>query len=208
MVGKEKDKSEKMRIYTECELRKMSDAELLLLCAEKNQNAFEIIVEKYEKFVYSAVWTELKNSDDAFDASQEVFIRLWNAAGGFRCESTLKTWLYRMCKNCAYDYMRKHYKNKTLSLSRMDSENDNEISEDIPLDVYTDEQVIKKETERAVRRAIAALPEEQRDVIVLRELEGLSYTEIAEVLGINEGTVKSRISRGREALKKNLEKYK
>lgn len=208
MFGKGKDKSEDTRSYTDSELREMSDAELLALCAEKNQKAFEIIVKKYEKFVYSAVWTELKNSDDAFDASQEVFIRLWNAAGGFRCESTLKTWLYRMCKNCAYDFMRKHYRHRALSLSRTDAENDGEISEDIPSEIYTDEQVIKKETARAVRCAIAALPEEQRDVIVLRELEGLSYTEIAEVLGINEGTVKSRISRGREALKKILEKYK
>ncbi len=208
LFERKKEKPQNEKVYTEKELRALTDSELLELCAEKNQDAFAIIVEKYEKFVYSAVWTELKNNDDAFDVSQEVFIRLWNAAGGFRCESTLKTWLYRMCKNCAYDFMRKYYKHKALSLSKNDGENEDGGIEDIPSEIYTDEEVIKKETARAVRKAIAGLPEEQRDVIVLRELEGLSYTEISEVLGINEGTVKSRISRGREALKKFLEKYK
>ncbi len=208
MFGNRKDKSVPSGEYTDAELRAMSDAELLQLCTEKNQNAFELIVEKYEKFVYCAVWTELKNNDDAFDVSQEVFIRLWNAAGGFRCESTLKTWLYRMCKNCAYDFMRKNYKHKVLSFTATEDDKENDASADIASDVYTDQEVIKKETARAVRAAIASLPEEQRDVIVLRELDGLSYMEISEVLGINEGTVKSRISRGRESLKKILEKYK
>ncbi len=194
--------------YSIEELRALSDAELLELCANKDENAFSVIVEKYEKFVYSAVWAELKNSDDAFDVSQEVFIRLYNAAGGFRCESTLKTWLFRMCKNCAYDYMRKFYKHKSISLSKIGNDGEDDGVEDIPSEITTDEQVIKKEKIRAVHRAINMLPDEQRDVIILRELEGLSYLEISKVLGIEEGTVKSRISRGREALKKFLEKYK
>ncbi len=194
--------------YSLSQLQAMSDTELLELCANKNENAFSTIVQRYEKFVYSAVFMELKNSDDAFDVSQEVFIRLYNAAGGFRCESTLKTWLFRMCKNCAYDYMRKFYKHKTISLSKTGDDGENDGIEDIASDITTDEQVLKKEKIRAVHRAINMLPDEQRDVIILRELEGMSYTEISEALGINEGTVKSRISRAREALKIFLENYK
>lgn len=186
----------------------LSDPELIVLCTEKDEEAFCELVKRYEKFVYSAVFAELKNPDDAFDVSQEVFIRLYNAAGGFRCESTLKTWLYRMCKNCAYDYMRKYYKNRPLSLMVRDAEDD--VSEDVDVvsDETPDNEVIRKERIKAVREAICNLPEEQRDVIVLRELEDLQYSEIATMLGISEGTVKSRISRGRKALKKVLENYK
>ena len=160
-----------------------------------------MLLSRYEKFVYSAVRYELKNDDDAFDVSQEVFIRLYNAAGGFRCESTLKTWLFRMCKNCAYDFMRKNYKHKFLSLT---SPEDGEGETEIPSYDTPDEDVLRKERIETVRRAIRSLSEEHRDVIVLREFEELSYGEIADLLGLSEGTVKSRINRAREALKKIL----
>ena len=189
------------------EYKAMDDPQLMELCAAKDEDAFSEIVGRYEKFVYSAVFAELKNTDDAFDVSQEVFIRLYNAAGGFRCESTLKTWLYRMCKNCAYDYMRKYYKNRPVSLTVRDSEEETADDIDIVSEETPEDEVIRKEKIQAVRKAILNLPEDQRDVIVLRELEGLQYLEIAEILGISEGTVKSRISRAREALKKYLENY-
>ncbi len=189
-------------------MQEMQDSELLLLCAEKNEEAFTALAERYEKFVYSTVYCELKDPEDAFDVSQEVFIRLWNAADGFRCESTLKTWLYRMCKNCAYDYMRKYYKRKTLSLSDPREGEERPLEETLPSPEYSDEQVIKKEKIEAVRRAVKELPEEFRDVIILREFEGLSYADIAEAMTISEGTVKSRISRARGILLKKLKNYK
>lgn len=187
---------------------KLSDSELMELCIRKDDNAFSELVVRYEKFVYSAVFAELKNTDDAFDVSQEVFIRLYNAAGGFRFESTLKTWLYRMCKNCSYDYMRKYYKHRALSLTVKGPQDETAEDIDIASECTPDEEVLRKEQIRAVREAVKRLPEEQRDVIVLREFEGLQYSEIADILGISEGTVKSRISRGREALKKFLENYR
>lgn len=204
MLGRKKQQVSKT-VIEKPDYKTMPDSELLEYVADKDEDAFSEIVLRYEKFVYSAVFSELKDEDDAFDASQEVFIRLWNAAGGFRCESTLKTWLYRMCKNCAYDYMRKFYKHKALSLTRIDEDGE-ETETDIQTesDESPEEIVLAKERQRVVRQAIASLPEEQRDVIVLRELEDMPYSEIAEVLGISEGTVKSRISRGREALKKEL----
>ena len=104
--------------------------------------------------------------------------------------------------------MRKHYKHRTLSLT-VNSGEDRETEDiDIVSDQTPDEEVIRKERIKAVREAVCKLPEEQRDVIVLREFENLQYSEIAVMLGISEGTVKSRISRGREALKKVLEIYK
>lgn len=205
MLFKKEQKSVQVKHYTHKELLEMTDNDLLLLSAEKNEDAFTVLTEKYEKFVYFAVWAELKNEDDSFDVSQEVFIRLYNAAGSFRCESTLKTWLYRMCKNCAYDFMRKYYKHKAVSLTQ--NADDEDKIEDIPSESNPEEEVLRSEKIKMVHKAINELPEEQREIIVLRELEGMSYTEISSVLGINEGTVKSRISRGREALRKILEKY-
>ena len=203
MFGRNK-KDTKKTVIEVYDYGSMSDPELVELCAQHNEEAYSEIVRRYEKFVYSAVFAELCHEQDTFDVSQEVFIRLWNAAGGFRCESTLKTWLYRMCKNCAYDYMRKHYKHKTVSLTRETEEDEESTVADIEVGESAEDEVLRRERIAAVRRAISELPPEQRDVIVLRELEGLSYTEIAETLGIGEGTVKSRISRGREALREAL----
>ena len=207
MFGRKKENNYAVK-HSPAELKSLDDAALMELVAEKDEDAFNEIVVRYEKFVYSAVFAELRDTDDAFDVSQEVFIRLYNAAGGFRCESTLKTWLYRMCKNCAYDYMRKFYKNRAVSLTVKDADEETTDDIDIVSEETPEEEILKKERIAAVRTAIGKLPEEQRDVIVLRELEGLSYTEIAQMLGINEGTVKSRISRGREALKKYLENFR
>ncbi len=186
----------------------LTDAELMELCAAKDEDAFSEIVGRYERFVYSTVFAELKNPDDAFDVSQEVFIRLYNAAGGFRCESTLKTWLYRMCKNCAYDYMRKYYKHRAVSLTYKDPEEETTEDADIVSDTTPEDELLRKEKIQAVRNAVLELPEEQRDVIVLREFHNMQYSEIAAMLGISEGTVKSRISRARENLKKILENFR
>ncbi len=188
--------------------KSLSDPELIALCAEKNEDAFSEIVGRYERFVYSTVFAELKNTDDAFDVSQEVFIRLYNAAGGFRCESTLKTWLYRMCKNCAYDYMRKYYKHRAVSLTYKDAEDETVEDTDIVSDTTPEDELLRKEKIQAVRNAVLELPEEQREVIVLREFQDMQYSEIAMMLGISEGTVKSRISRAREHLKKILENFR
>lgn len=208
MFGRKKENSEETVKRDKTDYRSLGDPELMELCAAKDEDAFSEIVGRYERFVYSAVFAELKNTDDAFDVSQEVFIRLYNAAGGFRCESTLKTWLYRMCKNCAYDYMRKYYKNRAVSLTVTDDGDENSGEIDIVSEETPEDEVLKKEKIHAVREAILKLPDEQKDVIVLREIEGLQYSEIAVMLGISEGTVKSRISRGREALKKFLENYR
>ncbi|MBE6704520.1 MAG: sigma-70 family RNA polymerase sigma factor [Ruminococcaceae bacterium] len=188
--------------------KRLADPQLMELCAAKDEDAFSEIVGRYERFVYSTVFAELKNTDDAFDVSQEVFIRLYNAAGGFRCESTLKTWLYRMCKNCAYDYMRKYYKHRAVSLTYKDAEEETTEDADIVSDTTPEDELLRKEKIQAVRNAVLELPEEQREVIVLREFQNMQYSEIAVMLGISEGTVKSRISRAREHLKKILENFR
>lgn len=188
--------------------KRLADPQLMELCAAKDEDAFSEIVGRYERFVYSTVFAELKNPDDAFDVSQEVFIRLYNAAGGFRCESTLKTWLYRMCKNCAYDYMRKYYKHRAVSLTYKDAEEETTEDADIVSDTTPEDELLRKEKIQAVRNAVLELPEEQREVIVLREFQNMQYSEIAVMLGISEGTVKSRISRAREHLKKILENFR
>ncbi len=201
LPGKEdrKPKKEKPMSY-----KALSDEELLSYIAEKDEKAFETVVERYDKFVFSSVRCELRSDEDAFDVSQEVFIRLYGAAGGFRCESTLKTWLYRMCKNCAVDFCRKNYRHGFLSLTKSGDDENGEGETDIPDTDTPEEELLRREKIRAVRKAVASLPEQQRSVIVLREFGDMAYADIAKTLGISEGTVKSRISRAREALKELL----
>lgn len=199
LSGKEdktKQKKEKPSSYKE-----LSDEELVPYIAEKDEKAFETVVERYEKFVFSSVRCELRSDEDAFDVSQEVFIRLYGAAGGFRCESTLKTWLYRMCKNCAVDFCRKNYKHGFLSLTKHGDDENGEGEADIPDTNTPEEEILRREKIRTVRQAVASLPEQQRSVIELREFGDMAYSDIAKTLGISEGTVKSRIARAREALK-------
>ena len=207
MFGRKEEKKAVPKVPPEG-FSSLSDTELMEFCAGKNEEAFSVIVGRYEKFVYSAVFAELKDPDDAFDVSQEVFIRLYNAAGGFRFESTLKTWLYRMCKNCAYDYMRKFYRHKAVQLSYKSPEEETAEDVEVVSETTPEEEILRREKINAVRKAVTELPEDMRDVIVLREFEDMQYSEIAQVLGISEGTVKSRISRAREHLKKVLENFR
>lgn len=184
------------------------DALLVDRAKNGDASAFGALVEKYSSFVYRTVFYDIKNREDAEDLSQDVFIKAYGALNGFRYDSEFSTWLFRICKNTVYDYLRKYGKNKTVSLSDMTYDEDGEKEAEIP-DASgafePEKQVISNETSRAVQEAIRQLAQEHRDVIVLREIEGYSYAEIADILSLEEGTVKSRLSRARGALKKLLE---
>lgn len=185
---------------------KQSDSELVESIIGGKTDAFTELVKRYEKLVYNTAYFNTQNSEDAWDISQEVFLRVYNSMESFRGESAFSTWLYRLCKNITYDYMRKHYKHKSVSISDIGSEDDGKEFDIPDNDISSDPQASferKYEIER-VRQAIKKLGEEHRSVIILRELEERSYSEIAEILDIEEGTVKSRLNRARLALKKIL----
>lgn len=163
-------------------------------------NAYELLVKEYEKNVYNLALRMVGNSEDAADMSQEAFIKAYNSLTSFRGDSKFSVWLYRIVSNVCLDYLRSRGRRQTVSLS---TENDD--GEDVEIDIADETQsperlLDRRLTRDAVRRGLAALPPEHRQILLLREIQGLSYDEIADALGIEAGTVKSRIFRARKKL--------
>ena len=163
-------------------------------------NAYELLVKEYEKNVYNLALRMVGNSEDAADMSQEAFIKAYNSLTSFRGDSKFSVWLYRIVSNVCLDYLRSRGRRQTVSLS---AENDD--GEDVEIDIADETQsperlLDRRLTRDAVRRGLAALPPEHRQILLLREIQGLSYDEIADALGIEAGTVKSRIFRARKKL--------
>lgn len=163
-------------------------------------NAFETLVKEYEKNVYNLALRMTGNSEDAADMSQEAFIKAYNSLSSFRGDSKFSVWLYRIVSNVCLDYLRSRTRKPTVSLS---TENDD--GEEVELDIADESQspellLDRSLTRDAVRRGLAALPPDHREILLLREIQGLSYEEIATALGLEAGTVKSRIFRARKKL--------
>lgn len=163
-------------------------------------NAFEMLVKEYEKNVYNLALRMVGNSEDAADMSQEAFIKAYNSLDSFRGDSKFSVWLYRIVSNVCLDFIRSRKRKQTVSLS-MEDDNGDDVELDIADDTQSPERLMDKRlTREAVRRGLASLPPGQRQILLLREIQGLSYDEIAEVLNVEAGTVKSRIFRARKKL--------
>ena len=182
------------------------EKEIIRLLKSNFDEAFSRVIEEYQKKVFSMTSYMLGNYDDALDASQEVFFKVYKSIKNFREESSLTTWIYRITSNVCMDEMRKRKKTKNVvSISRDDEESEVQIIDD----KNAPEKALElSELQRIVRHNINLLEKDHRAVIILRDIEGLSYEEIADILNCSIGTVKSRINRARGALKKKLEKNK
>lgn len=187
----------------------MVDNDRILLEKAKSGdiNAFEKLVEAYQKKIYNICLRMIGNADDAYDLAQEVLIRIYKSINGFKEQSSLSTWVYRITTNVCLDEIRKRKLKRTVSLDQDIRLDDSEIKREIVSDdPPPDELAEKKEIKKTVASAINLLNEEHRTVIVLRDIQGFSYEEIAKITNCPEGTVKSRINRARQALKIILEK--
>ena len=167
---------------------------------EGDTNAFEELVLEYEKKVYNVALRMLNNSEDAADMTQEAFIKAYNSLSGFRGDSKFSVWLTRIVSNLCLDFMRSRNRRPTVSLSMED-----EDGEDVQLDIadtsQSPEQLLERSlTRESVRRGLQSLPEDYREILLLREIQGFSYEEIAGTLDLETGTVKSRIFRARKRL--------
>lgn len=186
----------------------MSESEYIKRCQEGDSEAFGELVTLYENKILNYCYRMLGNRTDAEDATQEVFVKLYRFIGSFTGQSAFSTWLYKIASNVCLDYLRKNKKHTSdiVSLHQQNAEGEEFLLniEDKGLTPYESAQM--SEAQRALALALEQLSEDQRKVVVLRDVEGLSYEEIGEVMGIAEGTVKSRINRARLALKKLLEK--
>lgn len=163
-------------------------------------NAFETLVLEYEKNVYNIALRMTGNSEDAADMTQETFIKAYNSLQSFRGDSKFSVWLYRIVSNVCLDFLRSKNRRPTVSLSVEDDD-----GEDTQLDVADESQspellLDRKLTRDSVRRGLDSLPPDYRQILLLREIQGLSYDEIAQALSLEVGTVKSRIFRARKRL--------
>lgn len=169
-----------------------------------DRDAFAALVSAYEGKIYNLALRYLGNREDAMDASQEVFLRVFRFLPGFQEESGFSTWIYRIGVNVCKDMLAKRSRRNELPLEIPDDEEDYRTAE--VSDSRYDPEAIAQQADlrKTLADAIGDLPQQQREMIVLRDIQGLSYEEIAQVLALESGTVKSRLSRARENLRKKL----
>ncbi|GAC1619293.1 MAG: hypothetical protein PVS2B2_12500 [Candidatus Acidiferrum sp.] len=182
------------------------EAELVTELQAGSETAFDWLVTHYHGPVYNLILGMLGDTADAADGSQEVFLKAFRGIHHFRQGSSLKTWLYRIAIREALNHKRwfKRHLQKNVSLDAEAEEGHNAIEvEDLGLSPF--QQFAAHEIQAAVQHALSQVPDVFRSAVILRDLEGLSYEEVAEVLECSVGTVKSRILRGRRSLKEMLE---
>jgi len=181
-----------------------SDRELIHRALLNDQKAYEELIKKYKGSVYNLVYRMIENRQEAEDIVQETFIKAFNALATFNEEFAFSTWLFKIATNNCIDTLRKR-KLQTYSLDTPVQTKDGEVSRDFADEHYSPEQsTISSESTTIILDTIAALPEKYRTVINMRHKEERSYEEISAFLKIPIGTVKARIFRARELLKKKL----
>lgn len=173
------------------------EARIIRAVLDGDTNRFEALVRAYEKIVYNLALRTLGNPQDAMDAAQEAFLRAYKGLASFRGDSKFSVWLYRLTANVCTDMLRKRSRTMEISLTE---EEENAVF-DIPDERFCPQtELEKKQLRQSVRRGLLKLPDEFRQVLLLRELGGLSYEEIAQTTGLEPGTVKTRIFRARKKL--------
>jgi RNA polymerase sigma-70 factor (ECF subfamily) len=177
----------------------MADAELIAQCQAGNTVAFEVLMTRYRGTVAGLLYQLAPDWTDSADLTQEAFIRVWRSIGTLRCPYAFKSWLTHLVTNLFYDELRKRPPTTMISMDDCQrDESDENQTRDLPdLTHMPDEVTQRHELSEAIEHAVEKLPEQFKTVLVLREFDGLSYEEIAQLTHTEIGTVKSRISRAR-----------
>lgn len=173
-----------------------ADEALALRAREGDRHAFTGLVRSHQERVFRFLLRMLGTRDEAMDLTQDTFLKAWNALPGWRPEARFSTWLLQIARNAALDLLRRRQR---IEFVPFDSAGSDEEAARAPPDPAPppEEQLAGRQRIGLLERALGALPAEQREILLLRELEDMSYAEIAATLGINEGTVKSRLARAR-----------
>lgn len=167
--------------------------------------AFEALIINYEKLVYNVIYRMMGNPEDTYDLSQETFIKVYTKLNQFDGTSQFSTWLYRIATNTCLDELRRRKGKETFSIDQAIESEDSYIHpEQEDKNENVEREIIEKEKAHIIQMALNEVNEKNRAVLILRDIQQLSYDEIAQSLDISLGTVKSRISRGREQVKKIL----
>ena len=180
------------------------EAEMMTELRSGSEAAFDWLVTYYHAPVYAVISGILRNPNDAADVTQEVFLKAFRGIRAFRHGSSLKTWLYRIAVRESLNYRRWFWRHLRFQSSIEEEQQDGSLAfEDTGASPF--EELASREIQQAVQHALGEVPRVFRAAVILRDLEGLSYEEVAEVLDVSVGTVKSRILRGRRLLRELLE---
>ena len=171
------------------------EAELIASVLAGDADSFEPLVKEHEKKIYNLALRMTGDPDDAYDVAQDAFVKAYTSLKDFRGESAFGSWLYRLASNVCLDFLRREKRRGTVSLTVEDEELD--IAD---LRFSPEDELERTELRDAINTALMRLPAAARQMIVMRDVSGLSYAEIAETLDLELGTVKSRIARAREKL--------
>ena len=186
------------------------DTEIVSLCKRGNTDAFELLVNKYQKKMLNISYRMLGDYDEACEIVQDAFVSSYKSMKSFREGSRFSTWLYKIVVNLSKNRLKQlrikgHREELTLD-NPADSDNKHIKRDPVSGEPSVLDKIEKRERQDVVQRCINSLEDEFREVIVLRDIHGFSYDEVGDMLKIKEGTVKSRLFRGREALKNCLKR--
>ena len=188
---------------------KLSDHALIEATKNGDEAAFAEIVDRYRNPITNYLYRFLNDYEEAVDLAQETFVRVYFAIDRYHTQFAFSTYIYRIATNLAISEIRRRKRRRLLSLTGLFQGEADEAVEFQPPDKrpLPDAQVVTDERDETIAKAIAALPEKYRIPIILRDIEGRSYDEVAEIMGLGLGTTKSRISRARGLLKEKLQHY-
>lgn len=183
----------------------MSEEQLIRRAQQGDNVAFEELLLLHQKKVYNLCLRMSANPDDALDLSQEAFLRAWRSLGQYQFEASFSTWLFRLTSNICIDFLRRKKRRQETSLTESYDDSDEGAELSVPdAQPGPEQQAMTNETKIELARAMEQLSPEHREILQLRVIEDLQYEQIADILGVRVGTVKSRLARARLALRKIL----
>ena len=188
---------------------KLSDHALIEATKSGDEAAFAEIIDRYRNPITNYLYRFLNDYEEAVDLAQETFVRVYFAIDRYHTQFAFSTYIYRIATNLAISEIRRRKRRRLLSLTGLFQSEADEAVEFQPPDQkpLADTVMVDEERDQTIARAIAALPEKYRVPIILRDIEGRSYDEVADIMGLGLGTTKSRISRARALLKEKLQHY-
>ncbi|MCC7478835.1 sigma-70 family RNA polymerase sigma factor [bacterium] len=191
--------------YLEYNSAEVSD--LIVRCQSGNRHAFDELVSRYQRYVFNLIYQHLGRTDDLEDVAQEVFLRIYKFIRKYRGNASLESWIYKIVLN----YCRTHARRRSTwqrifgiqaSSARADDERSYEVLDTLPSETYDPAKTVEqRRVAEDILDAVHSLPDIYRDILIMREVNELSYEEIAQILTISIGTVKSRISRARDLVR-------
>ena len=188
---------------------KISDNDLIAAAKAGDEDAFAEVVSRHKNALTNYLYRMLGDFEEAVDLAQESFVRVFLAIDRYKADHAFSTYIYRIATNLAITELRKRKRRRLMSLTGLFGDDERGTRDFEPVDERPDpsERTVSDERAKVIERAIASLPEKYRAPVVLRDVEELSYEEIAQILEVGLGTTKSRISRGRAMLREKLTGY-